>query len=188
MKTIFWGLFLAWIHLTVNWNGAPVEILPVCIGWYIVLKGVRELPLCAARDNLEKPLRVMIALAAVQWCMNLFGGLGILDNGVGLLATFIELYVLWLLIELVAAIELMVSHSMPVESLRTLWKADFACSLVLSLLPLFGALGFAIVLAGGLAKLALLLAMLYQFWQAAKGYEEALAHPVELLPPGDPED
>ena len=187
MKTIFWGLLIAWIHFNINLNSTTIQLFPAFLGWYLVLRGVRELPLCTARDNLEQPLRVMIALAAVQWCMNLFGGLGILGNGVGLLAIFTELYVLWLLIELVAAIELMVSHSMPVERLRTLWKADFACSLVLSLLPLFGALGVAIVLAGGLAKLALLLAMLYQFWQAAKAYEEALAHPVEVLPPEDRE-
>lgn len=197
MRTIFWGLFLAWIHFTVNLNGAPVELLPACIGWYVVLKGVRELPPCAERDGLENPLKVLTALTAVTWCLNTIGlrdVLGVVSGAFGMLVMCAELYVVWLLVKLMGALEKIVSHSLRSAPLYTLWQASAVCTVVAygmsltTFLPVVGGVAAMMFGVAALAAFVITIAMLYQFWQAVKGYEEALAHPVELLPPGDPED
>lgn len=196
MRTIFWGLFIAWIHFTVNLNGASVELLPAAVGWYIVLQGVRELPPCAERDGLENPLKVLIALTAVTWCLNTIGlrdVLGVVSGAFGMLVMCVELYVVWLLVKLVGALEKIVSHSLRAAPLYTLWQADLICTVVAygmsltTFLPVVGMVAAVVFGAAALAAFVVMIAMLYQFWQAVKAYEEALAHPIELLPPEDEE-
>lgn len=189
MKTIFWGLLITWLHLNLNFGAMQIELLPSALGWYCVLKGVNELPPCSARDAVEGPLKVLIGLSAAVWCMRLAGGLGILGGAVSLMETCVQVYVLYLLIELVAAVEITVSHAMPVASLRLGWKIWTACVLVgrllgLSLpLPLLVPLTSVLVAACALTAFAASIYLLVQFWNAAKAYEEAMAHPLEFLPP-----
>ena len=100
--------------------------------------------------------------------------------------TCVHVYVLYLLIGLVAAVEQMVSHRMPVEQLRLGWKIWTVCVVFGSLLgfPLF-LITLAAILAVSCALAAFVASiyLLVQFRNAANAYEEAMAHPIEFLPP-----
>ena len=193
MKTIFWGLFFAWIHVTVNLNGAPVELLPACIGWYLVWKGVHTLPPCPETESIEWPLRILIALSMVRLPLKL-ASLDFVSGALGPLVMCAELYVVWLLVKLVGALEKIVSHSLRAAPLYTLWQASAVCTIVAygmsqtTFLPVVGGVAAMLFGVATLVELVITIAMLYQFWQAARGYEEALAHPVELLPPEEGEN
>lgn len=189
MKTIFWGLLITWFHFNLEIGAASIELLPSAVGWYLVLQNVRELPPCSAQAALEGPLKVMIGLSAVTWCTKLVGGLGILGNALALMETFAHVYALYLLIELVAAIEMMISHAMPVAALRNYYKT-WSVSIILSaifgaamLLPLFATVAALITGICALIAFVASICLVVQFWNAAKAYEEAMAHPIEILPP-----
>ena len=189
MKMIFWGLLITWLHFNLEIGPMFIELLPSAVGWYFVLQGVRTLPPCSARDAAESPVKVMIGLSAVVWCMQLVSGLGVLGDAVSLMETCVHIYTLYLLIELVAAVEMMVSHAMPVANLRLGWKIWTICVLAGSILGLAVYLPFLAVFTGLVAAALALIGfitsiyLMVQFWQAAKAYEEAMAHPVEILPP-----
>lgn len=175
MKTIFWGLLITWLHFNLNIGAMQIELLPSAVGWYYVLKGLSELPPCSARDNAEGPVKVMIGLSAALWCMQLVGGLGIFDGAVALISGFCELYTLWMLIQTVRAIEAIVSHSMPADTLSAVWRACLLCT-ILTYIPFLTAIC-------ALVAFGCKIALIYWFWQAAKAYEEAMAHPIKILPP-----
>ena len=189
VKTIFWGLVITCLHFNLNIGDLTFDLIPSFLGWCFVLKGVSELPPCSARTAADAPLKMMITLSAVSWCMNLVGGLDVVGDMLSMLITFAQLYTLYLLIELVAAVERMVSHTMPVENLRLTWKFCAVCTAIL--LVLQGAQLFwrkpdlcaMLVLLFSLSSFVSFLFLLYNFWRAAKAYEEAMTHPVEFLPP-----
>lgn len=189
MKTIFWGLLITWLHFNLNFGAMQIELLPSALGWYYVLKGVNELPPCSARDAVEGPLKVLIGLSAVVWCMQLVGGLGILGGAVSLMETCVHVYVLYLLIELVAAVEMMLSSPLPVANLRLGWKIFTFCIVagqILSLTVRFPSLHSVLVLFGSAIALCSFIVSVYlmvYWWRTAKAYEFAVAHPVEILPP-----
>ncbi len=110
---------------------------------------------------------------------------------VGLFVLWLQVYVFWLLIRLTGALERMLSHTMPVKSMQSTW--------VLLLVPAVGQTlhAFGVLLAFDepllwtfqlvitVVNLVVMASMLILFWNAAQAYEEAMAHPVELLPPED---
>ena len=171
MKTIFWGLLITCLHFNIG----RLDLIPSFLGWYFVLRGLRELPPCTARDNTEGPVKVTIILCIITWCLQIFGGLGIFGGAAALLSGFCEFYALWMLIQTVRAMELIVSHSMPVEALSAVWRAFLLCT-ILAYIPFL----FTIC---ALVAFGCKIALVYWFWQAHKAYEEAIAHPIEFLPP-----
>lgn len=174
MKLIFWGLLIACLHFKIG----TLDLIPSFLGWYFVLRGLRGLPPCSARDNARIPVWGMITLTATAWFLQIFSSSGPLCSAITLFAAFAEFYTLWLLIRTVAALEQIVSHRMPVDTLSIVWRAYLLCSIVLHIpLSTFLTVACAIITFG--CKIA----YLYWIWQAAKAYQEAMAHPIEFLPP-----
>lgn len=175
MKTIFWGLLITCLHFNLNFDSSTIDLIPSFLGWYLVSRGLCELPPCTARDDSASPVKLMIALTAATWFLQILGGLGIFGGAVALLSGFCEFYALWMLIQTVKAMELIVSHSMPGETLSVVWRAYLLCTILVYVPFLSGICA--------LVALGCKIALVYWFWRAAKAYEEAMAHPIEILPP-----
>ena len=188
MEKIFWGLCIAWIHFNLNLNSLSFELFPAFLGWYFVLQGANELPDCFERTQLENPLKMLISFSAIEWFLNILGG-GIFGKTIGLMTTCVEIYAIYLLINLVDAVGKIVSHQMPVENLRLLWKVNVTCTVAALVIQTMQSLWWNLGLQGlftlslSLISFFSLVFTLYNFWQAHKAYEEAMAHPIEFLPP-----
>lgn len=188
MRTIFWGLLFAWLHININIGNRTIELLPV-LGWSVVWYGVHGLPPSRETGEIEWPLRILIALTAVSALSDAaFGGLPFVGGAIDLLGLLCMLYVTWTLVALVDAAGKRMSCPMPVDSLRACWKAMAVCAVcgwVLGLSVVF--FGWAAVLAAGiaLADLAAMIGFLVFFWKAVRSYETAQDNPVQVLPPED---
>ena len=118
MKTIFWGLVITCLHFNLNIGDLTFDLIPSFLGWCFVLKGVSELPPCSARTAADAPLKMMIALSAVSWCMNLVGGLDVVGDMLSMLITFAQLYTLYLLSSDYGVVLVAPASALPAELLN----------------------------------------------------------------------
>lgn len=193
MRTIFWGLLFAWLHVNLNLGNSTIELLLAFVGWYLLLKGVRELPPCKETGELEWPLRVLIVLTAAEWALHALalGGLPFVGGAIELLGVLCMLYVTWMLVRIVETVGESMSCPMPVDSLRACWTAMAvctACGWMLGWSVVFFSLAAMLAVGVALAGFAAMIVFLVFLWKAVRAYETAQASPVELLPPGSGEE
>ena len=163
MHKLFWGFFFLFLNFSLNFNGAVLQLLPDWVGFLLLYAACSELE--RESELFEKPRPFCIGLAVyagVFWLLELLGisaNLGLLNWGLGLAATCLELYVTMLIIDAITNVEMRRNYDLCAAHLRKVWKVLAVCTVAAHLLLILPALAAICVLVAAISAILFLVAV-----------------------------
>lgn len=149
MSYIFWGAVFSLLDFDLNFSAVKIGLLPDVLGWFLVMKGLRQLAAdweCAA-EGLEKLANiscVLIVLSAISYLTDLFGiksvFLPVVFTILDIVIMLLGLFVWWQFTEEILRIEQaelldLKGHFLQV-TLEILILVQIAATVILYLLPI----------------------------------------------------
>ena len=189
MRKLFYGFLLMFLSFDLSVNGHSVDVLPDFIGYFLLIRGIKEMEAESGRFQNARPFAVgMMVYTAILWVGDLLAvtGEGWISELLGLIAAVVALYIAWLLIRAVRETEEVRGADLNSGRLFGCWKGLVAVQAAAKLLTLTINLANVSVLINLVAVLAVVMLVLnvmylIAWWKAVRAYE---ALPPRVREPG----
>lgn len=179
MRNIFIGYLFIFLDFNFNFNAHTLALIPDFIGFYFMVKGLKELASQSQRFTKVQPLAVgMGVYTAVLFIMDLLGmGMGTLSWVLGLVSLAISLYISYTIILGIQDIETTRDADLYSQKLKSTWMGMVITHVASYLFVWVPALALISVIA------AFVLAIVYLFaFRNTKNAYEALPRVMDELP------
>lgn len=125
MRKLFWGFFFIYLNFHLNLNQYSLNILPNFVGYILLLQGMKQLEEESHFFRRARPFAVGMAVyEAILWVGAVFGIVSDSRIGtvLGWISMVVSLYVSWLLIQGVLAIEQQSERDLLGAQMYSRWK------------------------------------------------------------------
>ncbi|MBE6990463.1 MAG: hypothetical protein E7426_06935 [Ruminococcaceae bacterium] len=142
MNKIFFGLLLIYINININFDGHTLNLLPAWAGYCLIYSGLNDLSEESEHFAAIKPWCLgMVVYTGILWLLDLLMGtvdLGLIGWILGLVSTFVSLYILYMLVRAIGDIETFRGVDIGQPKLMSAWKVmaiATAIAQILTILP-----------------------------------------------------
>lgn len=128
MQNIFYGMLLSFLNFDLNIGDCKIGLIPDCLGYILMIKGINELMIEGSHFKKIKPyIELMVVYTSFLYIADLLNIRNqineILTITVGIIFTIISLYIVYSIIKGITDIEHKYKCNLKSGILYSLWKA-----------------------------------------------------------------